>query len=57
MLIVAGLDPARINIFERGESQAAVEVFRGSGPSAEQGAAIVSASVAEYDAASTHQLA
>ncbi|MBV8349974.1 MAG: antibiotic biosynthesis monooxygenase [Mycolicibacterium sp.] len=51
------VDPARINIFERWESQAAVEAFRGSGPSDEQGAAIVSASVAEYDVASTRQLA
>ena len=43
------LEPGRINIFERWESQAAVEAFRGSGPSDEQGAAIMSASVAEYD--------
>jgi quinol monooxygenase YgiN len=43
------LEPGRVNIFERWESQAAVEAFRGSGPSDEQGAAIVSASVAEYD--------
>jgi quinol monooxygenase YgiN len=43
------IDPGRINVFERWESQAAVEAFRGSGPSGEQGAAIVSASVAEYD--------
>jgi quinol monooxygenase YgiN len=43
------IDPGRINIFERWESQAAVEAFRGSGPSDEQGAAIVSAAVAEYD--------
>ena len=45
------LDPSRINIFERWESQAAVETFRGSGPSDDQGAAILSASVAEYDIA------
>jgi hypothetical protein len=37
-----------VDIFERWESQAAVEAFRGSGPTDEQGAAIVSASVAEY---------
>ncbi len=43
------LEPGRINILERWESQAAVETFRGSGPSFEQGAAIVAASVAEYD--------
>jgi quinol monooxygenase YgiN len=51
------VDPARINIFERWEWQAAVEAFRGGGPSDEQGAAIASASVAEYDVASTRQLA
>lgn len=43
------LEPGRINIFERWESQAAVEAFRGGGPSDEQGAAIRAASVAEYD--------
>jgi quinol monooxygenase YgiN len=43
------LEPGRVNIFERWESQAAVEAFRGSGPSDEQGAAIQAASVAEYD--------
>jgi quinol monooxygenase YgiN len=43
------VEPGRINIFERWESQAAVEAFRGSGPSDEQSAALLSASVAEYD--------
>ena len=43
------LEPGRVNIYERWESQAAVETFRGSGPSDEQGAAIVAASVSEYD--------
>jgi quinol monooxygenase YgiN len=53
------VDPGRINIFERWDSQAAVEAFRGwghlppegqgDGPSDEQGAAILSASVCEYD--------
>jgi quinol monooxygenase YgiN len=43
------LEPGRINILERWESQAAVEAFRGSGPSDEQGAAILAAAVAEYD--------
>jgi quinol monooxygenase YgiN len=43
------VEPGRINIFERWESQAAVEAFRGSGPSDEQGAAIRAASVSEYD--------
>src|SRR3954451_12047373 len=43
------LEPGRVNIFERWESQAAVETFRGTGPSDEQGAAILAAAVAEYD--------
>lgn len=43
------VDPGRINIFERWASQQAVEAFRGNGPSDDQGAAIVSADVAEYD--------
>src|SRR3954470_4043286 len=50
------IDPSRINIFERWASQAAVETFRGSGPSDEQGAAIRSASVAEYDIADVRPL-
>ena len=50
------IDPSRINIFERWASQAAVEAFRGSGPSDEQGAAIRSASVAEYDIADVRAL-
>jgi quinol monooxygenase YgiN len=50
------LEPGRINIFERWESAAAVEAFRGSGTSAEQSAAIVAASVAEYDAGSPRSL-
>ena len=45
------IDPSRINIFERWKSPAAVASFRGSGPSDEQGAAIRSAVVAEYDIA------
>ena len=50
------VDPGRVNIFERWESQAAVEAFRGSGPSDEQGAAMLSASVAEYDIADVRAL-
>jgi quinol monooxygenase YgiN len=50
------VDPGRIDIFERWESQAAVELFRGSGPSDEQGAAMRSASVAEYDVADVRSL-
>ena len=50
------LDPGRINVFERWESQAAVDAFRGGGPADEQGAAIRSASVAEYDVARARHL-
>ena len=50
------VDPGRINVFERWESQEAVQAFRGSGPSDEQGAAIVSASVAEFDIAEERPL-
>jgi quinol monooxygenase YgiN len=50
------LNPGRINIFERWESQVAVETFRSSGPSNEQGAAMLSASVAEYDIADVRPL-
>jgi quinol monooxygenase YgiN len=50
------LDPARIVIFERWASRAAVEAFRGSGPSDEQQAAIVWASVAEYEVAGERPL-
>ena len=50
------IDPGRIDIFERWESQEAVEAFRGGGPSDEQGAAMLSASVAEYDVADVRSL-
>ena len=50
------VDPGRIDIFERWESQAAVETFRGSGPSDEQGAGVLAASVAEYDVADVRTL-
>ena len=50
------VDPDRINVFERWESQADVEAFRGSGPSEGQGAAMLSASVAEYGVASVRSL-
>ncbi len=42
------LDPSRIDIFERWDSRAAVDAFRGGGPSDEQQDSIVSASVSEY---------
>ena len=50
------VDLGRVNLFERWEPQAAVEAFRGSGPSDEQGAAIRSAAVAEYDIAGVRAL-
>jgi quinol monooxygenase YgiN len=50
------VDPARINILERWETREAVEAFRGSGPSEEQSAAILAASVAEYDVADVRSL-
>ena len=50
------IDPGRVNIFERWESQAAVETFRSSGPSDDQSAAMLSASVAEYDIAGVRSL-
>jgi quinol monooxygenase YgiN len=50
------LDPSRIDVFERWESQAAVDAFRGSGPSDEQQGSIVSASVSEYDVGDERRL-
>ena len=50
------VDPGRINIFERWESQAAVEQFRDGGPSDEQGAAMLKATMAEYHVAEARSL-
>ncbi|MEU3793836.1 antibiotic biosynthesis monooxygenase family protein [Streptomyces fructofermentans] len=50
------VDAGRINIFERWESSAAVEAFRGSGPSDQQSTAMLSASVAEYEIADMRSL-
>ncbi len=50
------IDPGRINVFERWQTQEAVQAFRGSGPSQEQSAAMLSASVAEYDVADVRSL-
>jgi quinol monooxygenase YgiN len=50
------IDPGRINIFERWQTQEAVKSFRGSGPGEEQSAAILAASVAEYDVADIRSL-
>ncbi|GAA3990132.1 antibiotic biosynthesis monooxygenase [Allokutzneria multivorans] len=50
------VDPARIVVFERWESQAAVEAFRAGGPSGEQRAVILAASVSEYDVSAVRSL-
>ncbi|GAA3463755.1 antibiotic biosynthesis monooxygenase family protein [Saccharothrix longispora] len=50
------VDPGRVVVFERWESRAAVEAFRGSGPDGGQGAAVLAASVAEYDVADVRSL-
>jgi quinol monooxygenase YgiN len=50
------IDPGRVNVLERWESQAAVDAFRGNGPSGEQAAATLSASVAEYDVGDVRSL-
>ncbi|MEV4123840.1 antibiotic biosynthesis monooxygenase [Nocardia sp. NPDC049707] len=50
------LDDGRINIFERWESQAAVDAFRGNGPSDGQRTAILAATVSEYDVADVRAL-
>jgi quinol monooxygenase YgiN len=50
------LEPGRVNIFERWDSQHAVDAFRGSGPSGEQRATIRTGSVAEYDVGAERNL-
>ncbi len=50
------VDTGRINIFERWESRPAVEAFRSSGPSDTQRAAMLAASIAEYDVADVRSL-
>lgn len=42
------MDPARIRIYERWEDEERLLAFRGSGPSADQQAAIVDADVKRY---------
>lgn len=42
------LEPDRIHVYERWESDADVEAFRGSGPSDDQTAQIVDAEVRKY---------
>jgi quinol monooxygenase YgiN len=50
------LEPDRIVILERWETRAAVDAFRGSGPSDEQVADVTSASVTEYDVTGQRRL-
>lgn len=50
------LDEGRVNVYERWASQADAEAFRGSGPSDDQHAALLAASVAEYDVAGSRSL-
>jgi quinol monooxygenase YgiN len=50
------IDPSRVNIFERWESQAALETFRRNNLSNEQFPAVLSPSLAEYDVADVRPL-
>ncbi len=50
------IDPGRVNIFERWESQAALDTARGNAPGFEQGAVMLSVSVADYDVADVRPL-
>ena len=50
------LDPGRVNLFERWESQTVVATFRRNAPRNKHGAAMLSASVAEYDIADVRPL-
>jgi quinol monooxygenase YgiN len=50
------IDPGRVNLFERWESQAALETARGNAPGFEQAEAMLSVSVADYDVADVRPL-
>ena len=50
------IDPARVNVFERWESQAALNTARGNAPGFEQAEAMLSVSVADYDVADVRPL-
>ena len=50
------LEPGRINVYERWESAPAVEAFRGAGVDGGRAEAIVSASVSQYEIASSNPL-
>jgi quinol monooxygenase YgiN len=55
-LVADPVEPGRINVFERWDSVAAVEAFRGSGPSGAQQELIRSAAVSEYEVAAEKRL-
>ena len=46
------IDPSRIRIYERWDNEQQFVIFRGSGPSEDQQAAIVAAGVKRYDVSS-----
>lgn len=50
------LEPGRINVYEQWDSVAAVEAFRGAGPTEEQSASIREARVFQHEVASSVQL-
>jgi quinol monooxygenase YgiN len=50
------IDPGRVNLFERWESQAAVKAFRKRAPRNRKAKAMPSGSVAEYDVADVRHL-
>ena len=50
------IDPGRVDLFERWESQAALETARGNAPGFEQAEAMLSVSVADYDVADVRPL-
>lgn len=47
------VDPARVNVFERWESDEQLASFRGSGPDADLGARILGADVKKYRISAT----
>ena len=50
------VEPGRINVYEEWDSVAAVEAFRGSGPSGDQAAAILDARVRQHEVSSSVDL-
>ena len=50
------VDPGRVDIFGRWESQAALDAFRRSGPAFEHATAMLPVAVAEYDVADVRPL-